>query len=118
MGVGSSYNTRRSPGRLGDFLLAAGCACRSTLAWRTLAVMLHEPRRTSGARWVDRVRGACQNYVVRKLYNNAEKAIFADSLETIEWLPRDESKAVCIPIGSNISEADPVAIQASNSTMH
>jgi glycosyltransferase involved in cell wall biosynthesis len=87
------------------------------LRWRgaRCAVMFHEPRRTSGARWVDRVRGACQSYVVRELYRNAEKTIFADSLETIEWLPKDDSKAVCIPIGSNIPEADPGAIQASGS---
>ena len=77
--------------------------------------MLHEPRQISGARWVDRLRGACQSYVVRELYRNAEKIIFADSLETIGWLPKDDSKAVCIPIGSNISEADPIEIQASNS---
>ena len=76
--------------------------------------MLHEPRRISGARWVGRVRGACQGYVVRALYRNAEKAVFAASLETIEWLPKDESKAVCIPIGSNISESGPVATRASN----
>ena len=87
------------------------------LRWRgaRCAVMFHEPRRTSGGRWVDRVRGACQSYVVRELYRNAEKTIFADSLETIEWLPKDDSKAVCIPIGSNIPEVDPVAIQASGS---
>jgi glycosyltransferase involved in cell wall biosynthesis len=87
------------------------------LRWRgaRCAVMLHEPRQISGARWVDRIRGACQSYVVRELYRNAEKIIFADSLETIGWLPKDDSKAVCIPIGSNISEADPIEIQASNS---
>ena len=87
------------------------------LRWRgaRCAVMIHEPRRISGERWVDRVRGACQSFVVRKLYRKAEKTIFADSLETIEWLPRDRSKAVCIPIGSNIAEADPVPVQASNS---
>jgi glycosyltransferase involved in cell wall biosynthesis len=87
------------------------------LRWRgaRCAVVFHEPRGISGARWVDRVRGACQSYVVRKLYRNAEKAVFADPLETIEWLPKDERKAVCIPIGSNISEPGPVATRASSS---
>jgi glycosyltransferase involved in cell wall biosynthesis len=92
-------------------------AVLGVLRWRgaRCAVMFHEQRRVSGARWVDRVRGACQSYVVRSLYRNAEKAIFAASLETIEWLPKNERKAICIPIGSNVSESGPVATPVSSS---
>jgi len=66
------------------------------------AVMFHEPFRQGGPRWIDHLRGACQDWVVRKLYAGATKAIFADPVQTIPWLPRNESKAVFIPIGANI----------------
>ena len=68
------------------------------------AVVFHEPYRQSesSAQLIDRIRGACQDWTVRALYQRAEKAIFADPLETVVWLPKDEPKAVFIPIGANI----------------
>lgn len=69
------------------------------------AVVFHEPSRQSqGPRWVDRIRGACQEWVIRRLYAGAEKAIFADPLETVRWLPKNDAKAAFIPIGANIPE--------------
>jgi glycosyltransferase involved in cell wall biosynthesis len=38
------------------------------------------------------------------LYEGAERAIFADPLNTIPWLPNDHAKAAFIPIGANIPE--------------
>jgi glycosyltransferase involved in cell wall biosynthesis len=68
-----------------------------------VAVMFHEPeRQLSGTRFVDRVRGAFQDWIIARLYARAEVAIFADALEAISWLPGDRSKAVFIPIGANV----------------
>jgi len=71
-----------------------------------IAVVFHEPRRQveSPLRWIDRIRGACQDWVLRKLYERGEKCVFADPLDTVNWLPRD-AKSVFIPIGANIPEA-------------
>jgi glycosyltransferase involved in cell wall biosynthesis len=66
-------------------------------------VMFHEPfRQTVGRRLVDRLRGVCQDYVVRRLYAGADAAIFADPLTNIPWLPQPHAKAFFIPIGANI----------------
>jgi glycosyltransferase involved in cell wall biosynthesis len=69
-----------------------------------ISVMFHETGRQGGSRWVDRFRGACQDWVTRKLYWGATKAIFADPLASITWLPKNDVKATFIPIGGNIPE--------------
>ena len=66
------------------------------------AVMFHEPYRHGGSHWIDRVRGMCQDWVIRKIYRDAELSILPDPLPTIGWLPKAESKAVFIPIGANL----------------
>jgi glycosyltransferase involved in cell wall biosynthesis len=70
------------------------------------AMMFHEPYgwEVPPANWIDRVRGACQDWVIRNLYRYAAAAIFADPLETISWLPKNSQKAAFIPIGGNIPE--------------
>lgn len=79
-------------------------AVLEVLRWRGVrgAVVFHEAFRQDGRRWIDRVRGACQDRVIRGLYRRATKAIFADPLEKITWLRAAESKAVFVPIGPNI----------------
>jgi glycosyltransferase involved in cell wall biosynthesis len=69
-----------------------------------VAVVFHEPDRQAGSGVLQAVRGACQGWVIRRLYGGATKAIFADPLETIGWLPKRRAKAVFIPIGANIPE--------------
>lgn len=66
------------------------------------AVVFHEPVGLSGPRAIDRVRGACQSWVVRKLHNLAEKSIFPTPLESIAWLPKSDPKAKFITIGANV----------------
>ncbi|MGB6392243.1 MAG: hypothetical protein WBF14_07750, partial [Candidatus Acidiferrales bacterium] len=74
------------------------------------AVMFHDPFRQSASGFVARFRGACQDWVVRRLYRRAEMAIFADPLATIPWLAERDAisgaahKAIFIPIGANIHE--------------
>lgn len=71
------------------------------------AVMFHEPDRHGGSHWIDRVRGMCQDWVIRKIYQDAELSILPDSLPTIPWLPTANSKAVFIPIGANLPYRTP-----------
>ena len=70
-----------------------------------VAVVFHEPsRQSSGSRWVDVVRGACQDWVIHRLYHRTAKAIFTVPLETAAWLPKGDGRAAFIPIGANIPE--------------
>jgi len=69
------------------------------------AIVFHEfKRQVASGRWIDRVRGLCQDAVIRVLYRNATRALFTVPIETITWLPRDNRKATFIPIGANIPE--------------
>jgi glycosyltransferase involved in cell wall biosynthesis len=61
----------------------------------------------SGSRAIDRVRGACQNWVIRKLYGQSERSIFPAPLPTIAWLSKGDPKAAFVPIGANIPERRP-----------
>jgi glycosyltransferase involved in cell wall biosynthesis len=71
-----------------------------------VAIVFHEPCRQGGVRprWIDRLRGACQDWVIQILYRGAAKCIFTVPLETVAWLPKGESKAAFISIGANIPE--------------
>jgi len=73
-----------------------GCRC---------AVVFHEfTRQSGGARRIDRMRGACQQWVIERLYRRASKCIFTVPLERVKWLPPRGSKASFVPIGANIPE--------------
>jgi glycosyltransferase involved in cell wall biosynthesis len=70
-----------------------------------VAIVFHEPcRQGRGRRWIDRLRGASQDWVIRSLYRGAAKSIFTVPLETVDWLAEGETKATFIPIGANIPE--------------
>ena len=69
-----------------------------------VTVVFHEPCRQGGSRWKDRIRGACQDWVIQELYRFAAKSIFTVPLQTIDWLPTEQPKAAFIPIGANIPE--------------
>jgi glycosyltransferase involved in cell wall biosynthesis len=81
-------------------------AALTVLRWRGVrtAVIFHDPFRQGGQRWIHHLRGVFQDWIVRRLYGGATKAIFADPLETLRWLPKNDSKSVFIPIGANIPE--------------
>ena len=64
-----------------------------------VAVVFHEPvRQTGDQALINRIRGACQDWVIQKLYASAERAIFADALCTIPWLPKEPARAVSSPL--------------------
>jgi len=69
-----------------------------------VAVVFHEPDRQAGSGLLQRIRGACQDWVIRKLYRGAAKSIFTVPLEAIAWLPKMQGNAAFIPIGANIPE--------------
>ncbi len=77
------------------------------------AAVFHESRRQGGARLLGQVRGAFQDWVIRRIYSEVDVAIFADPLDEIEWLPADRNRAVFIPIGANLPEPR-LPIQPSN----
>lgn len=69
------------------------------------AVLFHESRRQwAGTRLRDRIRGVCQDWVVRQAYRIAEKTIFTIPLAKVVWLHSNDNKAESIPIGANIPE--------------
>jgi len=72
-----------------------------------VAVVFHEPKRQGGSRWIDSLRGACQDWVLRKLCRAAAQNIFTVPLETVSWLPAGEARAAFIPIGANIPQRSP-----------
>jgi glycosyltransferase involved in cell wall biosynthesis len=95
-----SWSRRGFP--LGAVAALAILRCRGVRC----AVVFHEARRQNEAptRWIYRTRGACQDWVIHKLYRQAERGIFVDPLEFIGWLPRKDKKSVFIPIGANVPE--------------
>jgi glycosyltransferase involved in cell wall biosynthesis len=70
-----------------------------------VALVFHEPRRQGGSRWIDRIRGACQDWVLRTLHRSAAKSIFTVPLATVSWLPAGDTRSAFIPIGANIPQS-------------
>jgi hypothetical protein len=68
------------------------------------AVLFHEPWGVSGPRAIDKVRCGFQNWTVRTLHRFTEKSIFTIPLNTVSWLPVNDTKCVFIPLGPNIPE--------------
>jgi len=68
------------------------------------ALLFHEPWGVSGPRAIDKFRCTFQNWTVRALHRFAEKNIFTIPLDTVPWLPANDTKSVSIPLGPNIPE--------------
>lgn len=69
------------------------------------AIVFHESQGVAvSEKRTARIRRALQNGVARGLHLLASKSIFADRLETIPWLRKNDPKAAFIPIGANIPE--------------
>jgi glycosyltransferase involved in cell wall biosynthesis len=70
------------------------------------AVMFHEPYHweSEPSGWIGGFRSASQDWIVHKLYLGADRAVFADPLEAVHWLPEGCGKAAFIPIGGNVPE--------------
>jgi glycosyltransferase involved in cell wall biosynthesis len=75
------------------------------------AVVFHEHTGFGGASWRERVRHACQMWVLRRLFRKSERNVFTVPLGSVGWLTParagadtagDRNKAVFIPIGANL----------------
>jgi len=66
--------------------------------------VFHESTGFGGLRLRERVRHAFQMWVLRSLYRRSDRRIFTIPLDTVDWLPKDQSRAAFIPIGANIPE--------------
>jgi glycosyltransferase involved in cell wall biosynthesis len=68
------------------------------------AVIFHDASVSASPRLRDRVRNAVQNWTMRKLFEQSERAVLTVPPETLHWLPSDPSRAAFIPIGANIPD--------------
>jgi glycosyltransferase involved in cell wall biosynthesis len=70
-----------------------------------LAVVFHDAEPYRGTRAVDRIRRACQLWVMRTSYRWALRSIVTVPIEGIPFLPQNPTKAAVVPVGANIPEA-------------
>src|SRR5215469_2553902 len=68
------------------------------------AVVLHDGTFSTTPRLRDRIRNEIQMWVVRRLFERAERGVLAAPPEALHWLPSDPTRAVYIPIGANVPE--------------
>jgi glycosyltransferase involved in cell wall biosynthesis len=66
------------------------------------AVVFHDSSESAGKGLLGRIRAVCQRWVMRAAYHLADWRVFTVPLECVPWLPGDLTRAVFIPIGSNI----------------
>jgi glycosyltransferase involved in cell wall biosynthesis len=67
-------------------------------------VVFHDFLPFIGKGMIGRVREYCQLEVLKRLYAQADRAIFTIEVEKISWLPSRHEKAVFIPVGANCPE--------------
>jgi glycosyltransferase involved in cell wall biosynthesis len=67
-----------------------------------IAIVFHSPEPQAGSRPADRLRRACQRWVMRRVSRQAAKIVLPLPLERIAWLGAARRKAAFIPIGANI----------------
>jgi glycosyltransferase involved in cell wall biosynthesis len=80
------------------------------------AVTFHEARQQEqGTRWIDQIRGAVQDFLIRTLFRIADKGIFTVPIGSIPWLKHANHKAVFIPIGANLPP--PVRLSHANNPL-
>ncbi len=67
-----------------------------------LFTVFHDVAPHTGKRTIDRLRGACQRWVLRRAYAWTRAGALPMPTEQVSWLPRLASKARFIPIGANV----------------
>lgn len=72
-------------------------------------VVFHDALPYGGSRLIDRLRRACQLWVMRAAYRRTDRSVLPVSLDRVTWLPPRPAKAAFIPIGANLP---PVVINA------
>lgn len=67
-----------------------------------LITVFHDVAPYPGKRVIDRIRRACQRWVLRRAYGLTRACVLPVPKEQISWFPRLATKASFIPIGANI----------------
>jgi glycosyltransferase involved in cell wall biosynthesis len=67
-----------------------------------LITIFHDVAPYPGRRMVDRIRRACQLWVLRRAYGWARASVLPIPNEQVIWLPRPATKARFIPVGPNV----------------
>ena len=67
-----------------------------------LGIVYHDVEPYTGARWVDKGRRFLQVRTMRRLVALSDVAVFTVAIEKISWLPRNERRAVFVPVGANL----------------
>jgi glycosyltransferase involved in cell wall biosynthesis len=91
-----SWSRRGFPFR---FLLALRMLRRNGVR---CVVVFHDALPHCGTRMIDRVRRACQLWVMRQAYEWSSHSVLTIPLEKVNWLPAKPCKASFIPIGANL----------------
>jgi glycosyltransferase involved in cell wall biosynthesis len=65
-------------------------------------VVFHDVLPYGGSRLIDRLRRACQLWVMRAAYRCTDRSVLPVSLDKVTWLPPRPEKAVFIPIAANL----------------
>jgi glycosyltransferase involved in cell wall biosynthesis len=68
-------------------------------------IVFHDALPYGGSRVIDRLRRACQLWVMRTAYRRADRSVLPVSLDQVTWLPQPSAKAAFIPIGANLPPA-------------
>lgn len=80
-------------------------------------VVFHEFDPFGGSDWVGRARCACQRSVLKRLYQNAQHAIFTVPLKNVSWIGSETARAAFIPVGANCPPCTAGNLSAANKTM-
>lgn len=65
-------------------------------------IVFHDALPYGGSRLIDRLRRACQLWVMRTAYRRADRSVLPVLLDQVTWLPPPSAKAAFIPIGANL----------------
>jgi glycosyltransferase involved in cell wall biosynthesis len=65
-------------------------------------VIFHDALPYGGSRLIDRLRRACQLWVMRAAYRRTDRSVLPVPLDQVTWLPPRPTKAAFIPIGANL----------------
>ena len=68
----------------------------------SFGVVFHDAAAYPGTRFVDRIRRATQQFVMKKMAEQADRVIMPANSENLTWLTLERSKVTFMPVGSNI----------------
>ena len=68
------------------------------------AIVFHDASVLVSPRLRDRVRNTIQNWIMRQLFEQSQRAVFTVPPETLDWLSSDRTRAAFIPIGAAIPD--------------